>query len=115
MLTWAPFSSRQLRLHGAAACDEATFADGALLAEVMEARAAAAEARGNAAALAALAADAAAAVAACEAQLRAAFAAGDLRAAAAATTRLSYLTKLADELADSRHDAAAQADAARRA
>jgi DnaJ-domain-containing protein 1 len=105
----------QLRLHGAAACEESTLADGALLAEVMEAREAAAEARGDAAALAALAADAAAAVAACEAQLRAAFAAGDLRAAAAATTRLSYLTKLADELADSRHDAAAQADAARRA
>ena len=38
---------------------------------------------------------------------------GALKRAAAATPRLSYLTKLADELADSRHDAAA--DAARRA
>ena len=77
----------------------------------MEAREAAAEARGNAAALQALAARAAEATAACEATLRAAFAAGDLRAAAVATTRLSYLTKLADDVAESRHDAAAEADA----
>lgn len=92
--------------------EEATIADGALLMEVMEAREAAAEARGDPAALAALASRASAAMGECEAQLRAAFASGDLNAAAGVTMRLSYLTKLAVDVAESRHDAAAEADAA---
>lgn len=102
-----PSPRAQLGLHGAAPAEEGTIADAALLAEVMEAREAADEARGDSRQLAALAAQAQAALGECEEALRAAFGRADLVGAAAATTRLAYLTKLADELAESRHDAQA--------
>jgi len=107
VLTLRPHPCAQLGLHGAAPGEEGTIADGALLAEVMEAREAADEARGDSRQLAALAAQAQAALGECEEALRAAFGRADLVGAAAATTRLAYLTKLADELAESRHDAQA--------
>jgi hypothetical protein len=106
----------QLQLQGASPPGghdgEGTLVAPALLAEVMDAREEAEDARGDARALDALAARAADSLAACEAALGAAFAAGDATAAAAATTRLSYLTKLAEDIAESRHAAAAAAAAA---
>jgi DnaJ-domain-containing protein 1 len=106
----------QLRLQGAVAPGgddgEGTMADPALLSEVMEAREEAEAARGDAAALAALSRRAAQHLHDCEADVRSAFGAGDAAAAAAATARLSYLTKLAEDLADSQHAAATAQHAA---
>ncbi|MEX2648928.1 MAG: Fe-S protein assembly co-chaperone HscB [Alphaproteobacteria bacterium] len=88
-----------LRLAGRAVAGEdgATIDDPAVLVEAMETREALAEADSTAA-VGAVAARTAAAVAGCRDDLALAFAASDLDAAARLTTRLGYLTKLADEV-----------------
>ncbi len=88
-----------LRLAGRAVAGEdgATIDDPAVLVEAMETREALAEADGTAA-VGAVAARTAAAVAGCRDDLARAFATGELDTAARLTTRLGYLTKLADEV-----------------